>query len=87
MSKLYLELSDGTLYTVTALPGGGWRLLQLQGKRQGAAYTVTLPPFGYPACDCPDAQFRARPGGCKHQVGLREVGLLPTAVAAAGGAT
>jgi hypothetical protein len=48
-------------------------------ERSAAATTYDLPP-DLSSCDCPDAEFRARPGGCKHRralLALRSAGKLP----------
>ncbi len=73
MSKLYLEIDD-SLYSLTRIATpDAWVLVHLQGKSQGACYTVRISSG---TCDCPDAQYRPKEGGCKHVRALIAVGLL-----------
>lgn len=48
----------------------GYRLVKIDGLERTATYDVdvTTPHW---TCDCPDATFTDRPGGCKHIGGLR----------------
>jgi hypothetical protein len=47
----------------------GWRLVKIDGLEHTATYDVEITPHGL-RCDCPDAVYCDRPGGCKHAVGL-----------------
>jgi hypothetical protein len=44
---------------------------EYQLQKLGSTDTYTL-PRNLAACDCPDKQFVARPGGCRHQVAMRQ---------------
>src|SRR5262245_27488051 len=46
-----------------ALLDTAYRLVGLDEKRAATCYDL---PVDLSSCDCPDAEFRARPGGCKH---------------------
>jgi hypothetical protein len=57
---------NGTCYAVTIIAGG----IELR-KGDGTVYHVcTSERWGW-SCDCPDAQYRPRPGGCKHVAACR----------------
>jgi hypothetical protein len=47
----------------------GFRLIKVAALDKTATYDLELTPHGL-RCDCPDATFCDRPGGCKHAVGL-----------------
>jgi hypothetical protein len=56
----------------------GYRLTGWDERK--AEPTVYDLPADLSSCDCPDAEFRARPGGCKHRralAALRGAGKLP----------
>jgi hypothetical protein len=63
---------NGTAYEVLPIldDGGvrlGWRLLKVDSLQMYDVETASEPW----RCDCPDAVFTDRPGGCKHVVALR----------------
>ena len=48
----------------------GWRLVKIDALDKTSTYDVEITPHGL-RCDCPDATYADRPGGCKHVCGLR----------------
>ena len=48
----------------------GFRLVKIDALDKTATYDVEITPYGW-RCDCPDATYTDRPGGCKHCAGLR----------------
>jgi hypothetical protein len=68
------------LYAVSIIAGG----IELR-KGDGTVYHIaTSNSWGW-TCDCPDAEFRPRPGGCKHvaacRAALNAIGIEPKPVA------
>lgn len=49
-------------------------------KDNGESFNVSLANRDQPRCDCGDATFRERPGGCKHLRSLVAVGLIKKGV-------
>jgi hypothetical protein len=50
-------------------PGRAFRLTRFghrEGDRTGDYFVLVGPTPAESSCDCPDAAFRDRPGGCKH---------------------
>jgi hypothetical protein len=48
----------------------GFRLVKIDGLDQTATYDMEITAHGF-RCDCPDATYTDRPGGCKHAAGLK----------------
>jgi hypothetical protein len=71
--QLTTEGREPTFYHVEALRDAGalrgWRLIKIDGLEHTATYDVEITTHGL-RCDCPDASFVDRPGGCKHAAGL-----------------
>jgi hypothetical protein len=47
----------------------GYRLIKIDALLNAATYDVEITANGF-RCDCPDATYTDRPGGCKHCRGL-----------------
>ena len=48
----------------------GFRLVKIDSLEKTATYDVEITAHGF-RCDCPDATYTDRPGGCKHAAGLK----------------
>ena len=48
----------------------GYRLVKVSGLLDAATYEVDATGKDW-TCDCPDAVYCDRPGGCKHSAGLK----------------
>ncbi len=76
--RLFIEIlvnghRSAGLYKLMPIPGcpGSWRIKTQTGQE----HQVHRAPNGTLSCDCPDAVYRARPGGCKHCRAIKAAGL------------
>jgi hypothetical protein len=72
--KIVADGKEAQFYFVETVKDGdkitGYRLVKIDSFDQTATYDVEITPHGF-RCDCPDATYSDRPGGCKHAVGLK----------------